>query len=1110
LWVGIGARNVKLNQLGTPNQIIMKMNRLVTLVVATILLNASLAFADDSLFVTLPGETFTPFGNAGSPSAQTVGTAFATKIHACTDNVNFMTDTSFTGVKTVTYTGPTGGITYSASVTFVLGVATNNLTITNAQTTTISVTAAGALTPMASSSLLVKPKLVVTLPGQTFTAGTGNSGTVSSQTAGVPFNITSFTAINADFTIDTAFDSTSIGDQTLSYFGPANAPSGGGTPTYTTTVTFANGVSTTTLATTLVAAQSTTIMASNAVVTPAASSSLTVVAGGAAQIAFSFNTTGGQSGVAWKYQPTVALQDAYGNGPVTNFAQNVTLAIENNPSSGTLSGTTTVAVNINTGVATFSGLSINNVGYGYTLTATGNTLDTSPGTVISALFNIIVLTAYDTAVLNDNPIAYWPMQETSGTTIFDTAGTNTGTMYVANDVQGINDTHVSFDVSNAGFKMGDAGLLNTNVYPADTSIYFNTNFNYGSGEIACGYATNWDTRLYSGEVWLRIPNFPIGYTGDVSGSSNNMGNICVFGPTAGAADSTHSSWDFILWIDHDNNSTNPAAVMGRLDANIGAGTSGFHTVLGLTNSTGATNIYGHNSYYSGQVIHAVQTYDGTTMKYYVNGALVGSTGSTHNRIQDHGSDKWPFVMGSQQQDYFTASTPVGAGGSRSTFYTGGMAHGATYNYALTAQQILIHYLTGIGSNIFKIGTQPVGGTNYVGYTRTLSVVASGPPPLSYQWYKGASPMANQTNSSLVLSNLALTDATNYYVHIADILGATTNSVVVSVGVNPLPSDPYQSSVISGLPQAFYPLHETNGPVANDLIDPVDNNGTYVTYDATNYPILFGTNGASSYLGTAVGFNPLGTNGVFVNNQNVMGIIGQLTLEAWVRVQDTNDEQPIVVHGPAIQGNPSQTADRLEIVTLNNQGYYVFERYQEQGTLNDFGAYYAIPPADPGSWVYLVGVADTTNWDLYENGVLVASTPDTNSPAGALSANGGWAIGARPSYPAAPGVESPIVNAGAPTGITLNGSINNVAIYNYALSPATILQHYQIGVYGPAPTMSIHESGTNVVVSWTSGFLQEAAKVTGSWTYDNTNMVTSPYTVPATNAAKFFRATLTPP
>src|ERR1700761_89673 len=90
------ALNSEMKQLQTPNQIIMRMNRLATLVAATIILNASLAFADDSLFITLPGETYVETaGNAGTPSTQTVGTAFAVKIHALTDTVNFTTDTSF-------------------------------------------------------------------------------------------------------------------------------------------------------------------------------------------------------------------------------------------------------------------------------------------------------------------------------------------------------------------------------------------------------------------------------------------------------------------------------------------------------------------------------------------------------------------------------------------------------------------------------------------------------------------------------------------------------------------------------------------------------------------------------------------------------------------------------------------------------------------------------------------------------------------------------------------------------------------------------------------------------------------------------------------------------
>src|SRR5262249_49472392 len=60
----------------------------------------------------------------------------------------------------------------------------------------------------------------------------------------------------------------------------------------------------------------------------------------------------------------------------------VTVALGNNPGSGTLSGTTTVTVS--GGVATFSNLSINNAGTGYTLTATSGSLTGAT----SASFNV--------------------------------------------------------------------------------------------------------------------------------------------------------------------------------------------------------------------------------------------------------------------------------------------------------------------------------------------------------------------------------------------------------------------------------------------------------------------------------------------------------------------------------------------------------------------------------------------------------------------------------------------------------------------------------------------------------------------------------------------------
>ncbi len=96
-------------------------------------------------------------------------------------------------------------------------------------------------------------------------------------------------------------------------------------------------------------------------------------------------TGGGQANrVAFTQQPTtvnagatitpavrVTVQDSSGN-TVPSSTATVTLAIGTNPSGATLGGTTSVAAV--SGVATFSNLSLNNVGTGYTLTASSSGL----------------------------------------------------------------------------------------------------------------------------------------------------------------------------------------------------------------------------------------------------------------------------------------------------------------------------------------------------------------------------------------------------------------------------------------------------------------------------------------------------------------------------------------------------------------------------------------------------------------------------------------------------------------------------------------------------------------------------------------------------------------
>src|ERR1043166_4276517 len=148
------------------------------------------------LYVVLPGQNFTDAatlagsGISGTPSNQTAGAAFTiTKLVAADQEFN--TITTYSGAKTISYSGPGGSPTYTTGVSFTGGQSTTPLTTTlrKAETTTITVTD-GTNPGVASSSLTVNPGAVsglqVLVPGETAAPGTatGKSGSTSTQMMG--------------------------------------------------------------------------------------------------------------------------------------------------------------------------------------------------------------------------------------------------------------------------------------------------------------------------------------------------------------------------------------------------------------------------------------------------------------------------------------------------------------------------------------------------------------------------------------------------------------------------------------------------------------------------------------------------------------------------------------------------------------------------------------------------------------------------------------------------------------------------------------------------------------------------------------------------------------
>jgi hypothetical protein len=297
--------------------------------------------------------------NLSSPSP-TAGTAFNETITAADQYGN--TVTSYTGSKAMSFSGPSNSPsgqapTYPANVTFAAGVGTASITLFNAQTVTLTVTATvGSF--QGSTSVTVAPaaasKFTVSNPG--------------TQVAGTAFPVT-LTAFDQYGNQATGY----TGAKAITFSGPSNSPSGQA-PTYPSTVSFSGGVGTPSI--TLYDVQSTTLTATQGSVTgtstafsitPTGASSFSVSNPGTVTAGSAFNVTltaldafgnaapsytgtktvtfsgassapGGQAPI---YPSTVAFSSGSGTASSTLFnAQSVSLAA----TQGLITGTTTFTV----------------------------------------------------------------------------------------------------------------------------------------------------------------------------------------------------------------------------------------------------------------------------------------------------------------------------------------------------------------------------------------------------------------------------------------------------------------------------------------------------------------------------------------------------------------------------------------------------------------------------------------------------------------------------------------------------------------------------------------------------------------------------------------------
>jgi len=296
----------------------------------------------------------------GQPSTTTAGSPLSPAVQVAAQDDAGNTVTGFTGnVSVAIGTNPGGGtLSGTTSVAAVNGVATfANLSINKAGTGyTLQATASG-LTGATSTSFNITPAAASVL------AFTGQpSNTTAGATISPAVQVTARDAFGNTATAFTGTVSVAIGTNP-----------GGGTLSGTTSVAAVNGVATFANLSINKAGSGYTLQATASGLTGATSTSFNITPGPATRLVFSIQPSNTLPLVTMPPVEAKAL-DANGN-KATSFTGLVTIAIGRNGGllwSGTLSGTKTVAAV--TGYATFSNLSIDQPGTGYTLVVTSSGL----------------------------------------------------------------------------------------------------------------------------------------------------------------------------------------------------------------------------------------------------------------------------------------------------------------------------------------------------------------------------------------------------------------------------------------------------------------------------------------------------------------------------------------------------------------------------------------------------------------------------------------------------------------------------------------------------------------------------------------------------------------
>ena len=453
--------------------------------------------------------------------------------------------------------------------------------------------------------------------------------------------------------------------------------------------------------------------------------------------------------------------------------------------------------------------------------------------------------------------------------------------------------------------------------------------------------------------------------------------------------------------------------------------------------------------------YLVGTYNGSTASFYVDGVMASSVSTG---FQPNTTQALTIGMSDGGTDY-----P----------FEGLLDDVAVYNIAISSGTVQQHYslgegtgsvpsvTTGSASSITSSSTTLSGTVNpasqatsyYFKYGTTSSYGSEAPVPSG-----NAGSGSTAQSVSVNLSGLSA-DTTYYYQLVATNPSGTTfgsQGTFTTSGTTPT----YASAVeaTSGL-VSFWRLGETSGTTAADSYG--TNPGTYVNSPTQGEP--------GSIAGdptTAVGFS--GTNQYVDVPYSASLNPSQFSVEAWADVTGGSGWRTVVASrvnpntGYGIYASPSNTWDFL---------------IWDNDTLTALTG-----PAITAGWHYLVGTYNGSTASFYVDGVMASSVSTGFQPNTTQALTIGMSDGGT-DYP-------------------FEGLLDDVAVYNIAISSGTVQQHYSLGEgTGSVPSVTTGSASSITSSSTTlSGTVNPASQATSYYfKYGTTSSYGSEAPVPSGNA-----------